>query len=306
LASVGEGGFDLAISHRGNRLAYSRRIFDINIWRLEVAGPNAKTAVPTMFISTTQIDTSPQFSPDGKKIAFASNRSGSFEIWVCDSDGSNAMKLTSFGGPSVTTPRWSPDGERLTFDSTAEGQFDIYTIEANGGKPHRLTTDPANDGDPSWSHDGRWIYFDSNRTGEAQVWKVPVTGGAQIQVTKKGGFGPLESPDGKLLYYTKGYTATSAWKIPVGGGEETQVLESLSSYNNMAVVQDGIYFIPARGDAKTSSIQFFNFAIGKTKTIASLEKPANGGLTVSPDGRSILYTQLDQSGSDLMLVENFH
>jgi Tol biopolymer transport system component len=237
------------------------------------------------FISSTWSDGGPQFSPDGKKITFGSSRSGSPEIWVCDSDGSNTAKLTSFGGPFTTTPRWSPDGEHIAFDSTAEGQFDIYIVSSNGGKPHRLTTDTANDGNPSWSHDGRLIYFDSSRTGEAQVWKIPANGGAEV--TKKGGFAPLESPNGKLLYYVRALNATSVWKVPVEGGDETEVFDGLSEYQNMVIVNEGIYYIPTGGATKASSIQFFSFATGKSKQIASLERTSGSGLAFSPDGRWI-------------------
>ena len=94
---------------------------------MELPGQNAKIGLPVTFISSTRYDESPQFSPDGKRIAFSSDRSGSGEIWVCDSDGLNAVQLTSLGGPLVTMPRWSPDGEHIAFDSSAEGQFDIYT-----------------------------------------------------------------------------------------------------------------------------------------------------------------------------------
>jgi len=150
-----------------------------------------------------------------------SERSGQPEIWVCDSDGSNAAQLTSFAGPQVTTPRWSPDGGRIAFDSDAAGEYDIYVVGANGGKPQRMTTHPANDGNPSWSRDGRWIFFDSARTGEQQVFKIPANGGEAIQVTRDGGFAPLESPDGKFLYYTKALAATSLWRMPVEGGRTT-------------------------------------------------------------------------------------
>jgi TolB protein len=92
----------------------------------------------------------PQFSPDGKRIVFASQRSGAWEIWVCNSDGSGPVQLTFFQGPNVTTPRWSPDGGQIAFDSDAgaEQEFDIWVIDANGGKPVRMTTHPANDGNP--------------------------------------------------------------------------------------------------------------------------------------------------------------
>jgi Tol biopolymer transport system component len=264
----------------------------------------------TPFIYSTRDDTSPEFSPDGKKIAFLSTRSGNTEIWVCDSDGSSPVQLTSFRGSQVSTPRWSPDGGRIAFDSDAEGEVDVWVIGANGGKPVRMTTHPANDGDPSWSRDGRWIYFDSARTGEQQVWKLPADGGEAIQVTRDGGFAPLESPDGKFLYHTKALEDTSLWRTPVEGGQATKVLEGLSNYLNLAIVDEGIYFVPQQGMASGYSIQFLNLGTKQIRRIANFEKPLDlfgniGGLAYSPDGRWILYSQVDQAGSELRIVENF-
>ena len=81
----------------------------------------------------------PQFSPNGDKVAFASDRSGYFQIWVCDADGNNAVQLTSFQGASWN-PAWSPDGQRIALSSNPEGRMDIYVVNAGGGKPQRLTS----------------------------------------------------------------------------------------------------------------------------------------------------------------------
>jgi hypothetical protein len=91
--------------------------------------------------------------------------------------------------------------------------------------------------------------------------------------------------------------------MPVAGGEETQVLDRVVAWRGFDVTDRGIYFL-TRSDAEFS-IQFFSLATTKTETIAKVERPTLGGLTVSPDGKTILYCQLDQLGSDLMLVENF-
>jgi Tol biopolymer transport system component/predicted Ser/Thr protein kinase len=342
LASLGDNVMEPAISRRGQRLAYSHLLSHNNIWRMATpildGGPrvrDVKNLKPANsiapFISSTRNDNTPQFSPDGKKIAFTSERSGNLEIWVCDSNGSNPVQLTSFRGPAVTTPRWSPDSGRIAFDSDAEGNYDIWVIDANGGKAQRMTTHPANDGNPSWSRDGRWIYFDSARTGEQQVWKIPAGGGDAIQVTRDRGFAPLESPDGKFLYYVKSLADTELWRIPVEGGQATKVLEGLSSYLNLAIVDSGVFFVPTRlpnsdrrlassvrstialraaamgsqGTAAGSSLQFLSFATHKISPVVKSDKPLDLGLAVSPDGRWILYTQFDQAGSELMLVENF-
>jgi len=309
-----------AISRRGHRLAYGDGFVHYSIWRMAApSGPSARVATRVgsfnrLFISSTQRDGAPQFSPDGKRIAFVSERSGNYEIWVCNSDGSSPVQLTSFHGPVVTTPRWSPDGGRIAFDSDAAGgDFDIWVIGADGGKPVRMTTHPANDGTPSWSHDGRWIYFDSARTGEQQVWKMPADGGEAIQLTRDGGYAPLESPDGKFLYYTKNLRFTSVWRVPLGGGKAAKVLEGLSTYLNLAIVDKGIYFVPQPDAPSGSSIQFLDLQTNQIRRIASFERPVgsgdlgdDSGLAISPDGRWILYLQADQQAAELRLVENFH
>jgi Tol biopolymer transport system component/DNA-binding winged helix-turn-helix (wHTH) protein len=310
LALLGQSSAYPAISRQGNRLVYAQWSFDENIWRVGLPSAHHKGTTPRLkgapFITSTRLDSSPQVSPDGKKIAFQSGRSsriGSYEVWVCDSDGSNALQLTSLG--EAGTPRWSPDSQRIAFDSNAEGHWEVYVIHANGDRPRRLTHSAYNSDAPNWSQDGKWIYFASNRDGREQLWKVPEQGGEPIQVTRNGGTSGFESLDGKFIYYAKGRYGTSLWKIPTNGGDETQVLESLASFNAFAVVDAGIYFIPtsAAGSA-FSSIDFLSFADGKISSVATTGR-TDGGLTVSPDGRSILYTQLDQYASELMLVENF-
>ena len=106
---AGEGVYHVAVSSAGHRMAYERAISDVNIWSVETAGASA--GQPRKLISSTRTDTTPHFSPDGKKIAFASSRSGSSEIWVSDVDGSNPAQLTAFGAPHNGSPCWSPDGQ---------------------------------------------------------------------------------------------------------------------------------------------------------------------------------------------------
>lgn len=309
LSGVGTGASSPSISRQGNRLAYMQSLTDSNIWRVEISNHKARVNSPTKLISSTLPDYSPDFSPDGKKIVFGSNRSGSTEIWLADNDGSNPLQLTSNGGPTTFSPRFSSDNRRIVFDSRPEGNADIFIINTEGASPRRLTTENSEDILPNWSRNGQWIYYCSNRSGEQQIWKMSPEGERATQVTKQGGYEAVESPDGKYIYYTKGRTTSGIWKIPAGGGDETLVLDYLRAgfLRYWTVVNDGIYF----GTRVTPSptIQFFDFASGQLSEVVKLDKSllvGNSGLAVSPDEQWLLYAQIDQSGSDIMLINNFY
>jgi Tol biopolymer transport system component/DNA-binding winged helix-turn-helix (wHTH) protein len=309
LAFAGAGARNPSISRQG-RLVYDQYFADVDIWRLELIGSRPAEKSPVRLISSTRVDHEPRYSPDGKRIAFGSDRSGNMEIWVADSDGSNAIRLTSFGGSFYCGgPRWSPDGRLVAFFAKiGDKNSTIYVTSADGGKPQGLSVDLSN-----WSRDGKWIYFGSTRSGERQLWKMPWPPAGRerdvVQVTKKGfgGDPAIESLDGKFVYYLNGigegiYDGTnSLWKVSVEGGDEIEVLGSVLN-NNFTIVHQGIYFIPA---SWPPSVQFMNFANGRVVTIAKLMHEPAWGLSVSPDGLWLLYSEFEERQSDLMLVENF-
>jgi dipeptidyl aminopeptidase/acylaminoacyl peptidase len=217
--------------------------------------------------------------------------------------------LTTFNRSTTGSPRWSPDSRQIVFDGRLEGSADIYVMNAEGGKPRRLTTEAAEDIVPSWSHDGQWIYFCSNRSGSQQIWKVPVAGGQAVQVTRLGGLDSQESGDGQFLYYLKGRNLPGIWRVPTTGGEETLVLEEHRAgyWRQWAVVEQGIYFVTAVTPDRPL-IEFFRFETAKVTTVFALEKRLPGtfsALSVSSDRRRLIWTQADQTSSDIMLMENF-
>jgi Tol biopolymer transport system component len=198
-----QNAMDPSISRDWRRLAYLHEDRNINIWRYEVPRTTGQKMPRTRLIAAAGDNWIPQFSRDGKKIVFASTRSGSTEFWVCDSNGSNSRRLTFFNGPHVGSSSWSPDSQEIAFHAFPEGHAAVYVVGAQVGRLRRLTTSTSNETAPSWSRDGKWIYFVSDNTGALQVWKIPAEGGQAVQVTKKGGLAaPVESPDGKTIYYT--------------------------------------------------------------------------------------------------------
>jgi Tol biopolymer transport system component len=293
------------LSAGGERLAFVRTFRDTNIWQVSLDKLHTGETALRPLASSSFRDVFPQYSPDGKRLVFYSNREGSFQIWTSDLDGSRAAAVTAMNRDAVTgTPRWSPDGRWISFDSSATGRYQVYVISADGGPPRALTSSDSDNFTAAWSLDGSWIYFASSRSGIQQVWKVPSKGGTPQQVTQNGGQAPSVSPDGEWLYYTKNDGAGGIWKMPVAGGEETKVVDVSYRYN-YAVTSQGIYFVPRIASDGTSSIRFRNFENGHETEIIKIEKPVDLGLAVSPGGRELLFSQTDYSGQDLVLVEHF-
>ncbi len=149
------------MSSNGGRLVYNKLISQrVDIWR--VPGPRAKgRAPPKKLISSTRRDFFPAYSPDGRRIAFTSDRSGRSQIWVCDSNGSNAVQLTRL--QSADGPQWSPDGKYISFSGEWEDDNpDMGVVGVEDVFSRRLTQNPLGDIDSSWSRDGRWIYLNSS------------------------------------------------------------------------------------------------------------------------------------------------
>ena len=130
---------------------------------------------------------------------------------------------------------------------------------------------------------------------------MPVDGGEAVPVLGARG-GAVESPDGKFIYYDKD---DGIWRVPTSGGTESQVIDSVHPERGWVVVEDGIYFISKPNEKGVSHIRFKDLSTGSVRTIAPIKGKPSWGLTVSPDRRTFLYTQSEESGSDLMLVENF-
>jgi serine/threonine protein kinase/Tol biopolymer transport system component len=306
VAGVGRNTRDPSV--QANRMVYVQETAPpLDIWRLPGRRSRLREGAPEKLITSSGNDSLPVYSPDARKIAFSSDRSGFPNIWICESDGSNPVQLTRFEA-LTGSPRWSPDGRRLAFDSVEKGHWNLYVIDAEGGVPRPLTQDPLGGNDPVWSRDGRWIYFDSDRGGSRQVWKMPVEGGPAIRLTRGGGCRPQESWDGRVVYYSKDFGETTVWRVSADGGEETQVLAEAIAHHNWALARSGIYFSKSRPPDRREqwTIQFLDFESGRVTDLARKDGPFHHySLAVSPDEEWILYGEQPIPTRELMLVENF-
>lgn len=185
--------------------------------------------------SSTGLDAFADFSPDGKAIAYSSDRSGSFEVYVRGlAPGSREVQITRDGRQNLQ-PAWSPDGQRLAYHS--QGRRGVWVVAAEGGEPQRLTGFGSR---PAWSPDGRVLAFQSEGVRDlsasatsalapSTIWRVPAGGGEPRQLTRPGdppgGHGtPSWSPSGRrILFGSFERRSSSIWSVEAVGGAPTRV-----------------------------------------------------------------------------------
>lgn len=303
-----EKAFDPSISRTGNRLTFTTIQRDTNIWRVAIDNP---AQAPTQIVGSTRRELTPNYSPDGTRIAYVSDISGNYEIWNSDADGSGAIQLTKFGGGWTLNPRWSPDGKKIGFDARPEGRSDIYGISSDGGMPQRLSVGNANNVAASYSNDGYWIYYSSDVSGTWEIWKMPAAGGNGEQITHRGGSEAYESRDGQKLYYAK-FNGGGIFEIRLDNPAEETLLISekqFEGFGEWTVGANGI-FLAQRifgNKKKLSEIEFFSFETGKTSLISELDKDFGSypGIDSSPDGKWLIFSREDRRNHDISLIENF-
>ena len=297
-----------AISAKGDRLAYTTFSFQSNIWRKDLLRPQSPAV---KLISSTRWQGFPQYSPDGKHIAFESDRGGAGEIWMSDADGTHLVQISNLKDSlTVGPPAWSPDSQRIAFASGQFGHRDVYIVDIAERMPRKVVTNLTDMWMPSWSHDGRWIYFQSstNDTAVGTIFRCPASGGNAVSLSRERlSFGPVESYDGEAVYFANGAWSNAALYMASlkPGGAELAVagMPAMFSPCHYTVAPGGIYFVPAD---RPHSVRYFEFNSKKVRQLFETDKDLDCGLSVSPDGRWILYAQLDEYNRDIMLVDHFH
>jgi Tol biopolymer transport system component len=299
---IGRRGLSPAIAPTGHRLAFTYNLNDNDIYAFEAGKPDAVVA------SSTLTDYGPAFAPDGRRFAFESGRSGEGnEIWIAGATGENPTQLTRGPGSWQGSPAWSPDGSRIAFDARgADGFSDVWTVRPDGLDLRQITRGRFDDAMPAWSRDGRWLYYREDRVDGFDLWRVPAAGGSAERVTQGGGFKGVEAPGGRTVVFARTDDESPLFAQPVGGGPVRQVA-ACAITRSLADGPDGVYYLACPAQAPTATVMRVNAETGATQRLgtAGIGGGFVPGMTVSPDGRRVLFTRRITEGSDLMLIEHF-
>ena len=230
----------------GGRLVFERWRVDIGLFSFNPDRPG----VLEPFAASTAFDAYPQLSPDGSRVAFVSERSGSPQVWVARRDGSRPQQATALDGVAYSPARWSPDGTRLAFTAIDRDGADVYVLDQIGPDlsaraPRRIAAPGSNELHPAWSADGRWLYAGSDRSGQMEVWRLPLSGdGPGAPITVGGGLMARASPDGQHLYLLRP-DEPGVWQRLGEAGEDALILPGLRplDLNHWVPTDNGVVWV---------------------------------------------------------------
>lgn len=291
---------DPSPSPDGEWLAFTELEENWNIWRARLT-PHG-LGQPKLFLSSSGKNHSPMYSPDGRHIAFISDRSGSPEIWLADENGDNLMRVTNLGAPWVGNIRWSPDGSTIVFDARIKEHSGIFTMRLNGGQPVPVVQDQFEERSPTWSHDGKSIYFNSWRGGSLQIWNLSRKSGDLRPISPANLNTATEFEDGHSLYFAT--NSSELWKSRPDGSNPRRLPINPRPQPGLDwyVRPEGIYF--ASYQDERPAIFFYRFTSNSSTRIGYPERafaPGTDSLVVSPDGKWILYAQMDHVSTDIRI-----
>jgi Tol biopolymer transport system component/DNA-binding winged helix-turn-helix (wHTH) protein len=289
---------------RSARAAVVTRRTDTDILALPLdAVSHAALGPPVARFHSTATDYHPRFSPDGKQLAFVSGRSGHRAIWIAD-NGSDALRqLTELTELITGFPRWSPDGKRLAFHTSAPNEERvIYTIAVGGGAPKRLGNACCPGG---WAADGKHVYVHDSGVIN-RVMHLNVEDGSTAVLFE--GEMAVESADGHYLLYAKsrerGYFRRSLTTSPGESKEERLVSDYVPASGGLAAVADGFFYVGFTENDRPRALRFYDYALGEARDIWPTPPNVAIGLTVSPDGRELLFAaDSAEPNADLALLE---
>ena len=238
-------------------------------------------------------------------IAFQSDRSGNYEIYVMTRGGAPLVRLTNTTAVNGQ-PSWSPDGAKLAVMSDRDGNREIYVMNADGSGQTRLTNNSATDDVPAWSPDGTKIAFASDRDGNSEIYVMNADGTNQIRLTNNAAtdYWPAWSPDGaKLAFESDRDGNLEIYVMNADGTNATRLTSNSTEDSSPAWSPGGTWIAFSCDPDGTASLEICVINADGTNLVRLTNNPApDGSPAWSRDGTKILFTSLRNGNADLFIM----
>jgi eukaryotic-like serine/threonine-protein kinase len=295
---------NISVSPDGQQLAFTVLGINSDIWSLPVSAENGMPAgEPQPLIMTNREESRGAWSPDGKTIAFNSDRGGDMNIWLYNRDDRSVQRLTHGTGGDYQ-PNWSPDGRWITFFSSRSGPIDIWKVEVASGTLRQLTNRPASDINPFYSPDGQLIAFHSDHNGRSELWVMNQDGNDLRRLSGMPVIGHFMRwiNEGETVVFASGEAGRRGlWKAPLSGRDPSLLVEPRGGghisfspdYNWIMDTSDhkALWVTPLDGRSPYNVFEFDDPDV-------RIDYPV-----LSPDGRFVLFDLFRPAGGTIWLAD---
>jgi Tol biopolymer transport system component len=294
---------DPAFARDGHMLAFAAVNLDVNLW-LHRQGQS-----PKQVAASTRLECQPRISPDGRRIAFVSNRSGGSEIWAAPLDAGEPRMITSFAGSAIPMfPSWSPDGKKIAFLCMRNGRNDAYEAAADGGAAVRMLQKGALF--PQYSADGQWLYYVANEDRRFRIWRKRLSDASGAEpVTSEHVLFFRMSPDGKALFFVRSGDFPELVRMDLRTSEQTPVWSErypVWTPYDWDVAGDMLYFVANQLHSRFSKLMAVDLRTREQREIGAVRLPSIElltGVAAAPDGRSVITASMDRDDTDLVVMK---
>ncbi|HEX5631583.1 MAG TPA: hypothetical protein VFX50_00070, partial [Gemmatimonadales bacterium] len=294
----------VAVAPDGRHLAFTVLGVNSDLWRLPVDSVSGRArGEPEPVVATTRVESRGAWSPDGRRIAFNSDRLGDMNIWVRSLDDGSERQLTTGAGGDYQ-PEWSPDGSTIAFFSSRGGNSDIWTVRVADGTLTQLTRPPGTQTNPFFSPDGAQIAFHSDREGRLEVWVMKADGTDQRRLTSIGAGGHFMrwSRDGRaVLFRALTPTGGHIMRVDVATGALADAPDVVSGYH-ISYSPDQTHAMDARGHRTLWAHPLDGASAYMVYDVVEPELRLDYPVW-SPDGKWVLFDRASPRGGDIWQLE---
>ncbi|MCP4572536.1 MAG: hypothetical protein GY838_09325 [bacterium] len=302
LTGAGDFAWNPSVARGTGDLVYEQVRVDRDLWRVRILEKEPWRLETAPFLASTRWDYEADYSPDGRSIAFVSARSGAPELWVCDRDGTDPRRLTTFGGDAVTHPRWSPDGRRVACNILGGGGSRVVLVAVRGGPAVELTAPADAELLSGWHPDGESVLVTGEVDGVRSLLRRPTESGERAELLRRGVIAASADATGRL-FFVAGARA-GVWQVPLDSpsAEAELVIPGLAPFEgrNWRLVEQEIYWV--MHGAGGSFLMLHDLAAGRSSILTDLPGREGDGLAVAPDAHAVIYPRSGPAEGDLMLI----
>lgn len=293
----------LAMALHSARLVYSVSNTDSNIWAITLQARGGPVIKVERLIASTAHEEQPRLSPDERFISFQTTRSGSGQLWLSRSDGSEQRQLSQFVDPDAVYSVWNPlnGGIVVMGHRSAKGLSTLLLSgpnfawsKASAMPPERVS---------GYSRDGAWIYYVDTVGSEYRLFRRRAEGGPGVRITDMPADSPIESFDGKTIYFGALQEDDGVWRVPWTGGHAVKVVAPLAVRSAFAVGREGLYYVAPGIPGNCSAVLRYRRFDGTDHELKRLAEIPSFGLYVSKNEDRLLMSLFDIFDSDLVVAD---